>query len=193
MKYDSQIRDQSKLDFIEEVKNPKTYSSICHFIPHFPVFKTDPNATTTCKIRIVYEASTKTSHNALSLNDCLETGPNLLQQIPAMILAFRTHPIAFSANIEKAFLQIKLDKADRDATWFLWLKDPQCRASEDNLTMWRRQTIPNQKSQELQHTHQYILGNLAQRVLDQFTRVQPSQTIVTQKAFSCGGCCISSR
>ena len=46
MNYDSQIRDQIELDFIEEVKNPKIYSGICHFIPHFPVFKTDPNATT---------------------------------------------------------------------------------------------------------------------------------------------------
>ena len=135
MKYDSQIRDQIKLDFIEEVKNPKKYSGICHFIPHFPVFKTDPNATT--KMRIVNDASAKTSHNALCLNDCLETGPNLLQQIPAMIPAFRTHPIAFSADIEKAFLQIELDEADRDATRFLCLKDPQRRASEDNLQVFR--------------------------------------------------------
>ena len=135
MKYDSQIRDKIKLDFIEVFKNPKTYRGICYFIPHFPVFKTDPNATT--KMRIVYDASAKTFPNALCLNDSLETGPNLLQQIPATILAFRAHPIAFSADIEKAFLQKELDEADRDATRFLWLKDAQRRANEDNLQVFR--------------------------------------------------------
>ena len=74
-------------------------------------------------MRIVYDASAKISSKTLSLNDCLHTGPNLIQRLQSMLLAFRSHKIAFTADIEKAFLQIELNTQDRDATRFLCLKD----------------------------------------------------------------------
>ena len=74
-------------------------------------------------MRIVYDASAQRSDNSLSLNGCLHAGPNLLQGLTGILLKFRVHPIAFVADIEKAFLQIELNAADRDATRFLWLKD----------------------------------------------------------------------
>ena len=42
----------------------------------------------------------------------------------AILLRFRQHRFAFSADIEKAFLHVCLDETDRDATRFLWLSDP---------------------------------------------------------------------
>ena len=89
-------------------------------MPHFPIFKSD-SATT--KMRIVYDASARMSPKSPSLNDCLHTGPNLMQDLTGILLKFRTHKKAFSADIEKAFLQIELNSLDRDATRFLWLKD----------------------------------------------------------------------
>ena len=89
-------------------------------MPHFPVFKSD-SATT--KMRIVYDASARMSPKSPSLDDCLHTGPNLMQDLTGILLKFRTHKKAFSADIEKAFLQIELNSPDRDATRFLWLKD----------------------------------------------------------------------
>ena len=55
-----------------------------------------------------------------------------------MLLTFRSHKIAFTADIEKAFLQIELNTQDRDATRFLWLKDVDKSANNtDNLVVYR--------------------------------------------------------
>ena len=55
-----------------------------------------------------------------------------------MLLTFRSHKIAFTADIEKAFLQIELKIQGRDATRFLWLKDVDKPANNpDNLVVYR--------------------------------------------------------
>ena len=40
-----------------------------------------------------------------------------------MLLNLRKNKVAFTADIEKAFLQIELNLDDRDATKFLWLSN----------------------------------------------------------------------
>ena len=47
-----------------------------------------------------------------------------LNDLSAILLRFRQHSFAFSADIEKAFLHVFLDETDRDDTRFLWLSDP---------------------------------------------------------------------
>ena len=134
-KYNGQLLEQVNLGFIEKVRNINLHEDILHYIPHFPVFKTD-SATT--KVRIVYDASARVSSEALSLNDCLHTGPNLMQDLTGIPLKFRTHRVAFTADIEKAFLQIELNNQDRDTTRFLWLKDTNKSVnSADNLEAYR--------------------------------------------------------
>ena len=111
-----------------------TSRSHADYMPHFPVFK----ESSTTAMRIVYDASAKISSKALSLNDCLHTGPNLIQRLQDMLLTFRSLKIAFTADIEKAFLQIELNTQDRDATRFLWLKDVDKSAiNPDNLVVYR--------------------------------------------------------
>ena len=90
-----------------------------HCIPYFPVFK----ESSTTAVRIVYDTSAKITSKALSPNDCLNTGrPNLIQRLQNMLLTFRSHKITFTADIEKAFLQIELNTQDRDATRFFGSK-----------------------------------------------------------------------
>ena len=61
-----------------------------------------------------------------------------MQDLTGILPKFRTHKIAFTADIEKAFLQIELNNRDRDATRFLWLKDINKSVnSVDNLEAYR--------------------------------------------------------
>ena len=118
---------------MEQVLDPNTHQRVIHYIPHFPAFK----ESSTTAMRIIYDASAKISSTALSLNDCLHTGPDLIQRLQNMLLTFRSHKIAFTADIEKAFLQIELNTQDRDATRFLWFKDVDKSANNpDNLVVY---------------------------------------------------------
>ncbi|XP_055931931.1 uncharacterized protein LOC129962215 [Argiope bruennichi] len=56
----------------------------------------------------------------LSLNDCLETGPNVNPSILEVIMKFRRFKVAFHGDIEKAFLMIGMAPEDRKFLKFLW-------------------------------------------------------------------------
>ncbi|XP_064629239.1 uncharacterized protein LOC135488534 [Lineus longissimus] len=114
--YNDIIQDQTRRDFIEEV--PIDDVACGHYLPHRPVKK--DSATT--PIRIVYDCSCKVGEGA-SLNDCLETGPPLQNDLAAILVRFRLHHYALATDIEKAFLNVGLDAEDRKFTKFLWLTD----------------------------------------------------------------------
>ena len=50
-------------------------------------------------------------------------GPSLNPELFGLLLKFRIHPIAITADIEKAYLQINVDEGHRDFLRFLWYKD----------------------------------------------------------------------
>ncbi|UYV84431.1 hypothetical protein LAZ67_X002145 [Cordylochernes scorpioides] len=85
-----------------------TPSGQCYYIPHHCVFK---EQSTTTKLRVVFDASCKTS-NGKSLNDFLHVGPKLQQDIFNILIRFRTRPIAFSGDIEKMYRQVRIDSRD---------------------------------------------------------------------------------
>ena len=115
--YDQVLSDHLSRGFIEPV--PHDDHTRGHYIPHHAVHKESP----TTPIRIVYDCSCKQGDNP-SLNDCLEIGPTLINNLVEILLRFRLHTIAFTSDIEKAFLNVKLDEHDRNFTKFLWLSDP---------------------------------------------------------------------
>ena len=49
------------------------------------------------KVHPVFDASAK-EINGVSLNDCLETGPNMMPDLPAILLRFRRWRIALSTD-----------------------------------------------------------------------------------------------
>ena len=104
---------------MEIVKNPSVGElGRIHYLPHHPVIRQDKQTT---RIRIVYDASARS--NGPSLNDTLYVGPSFGQNIMDIMLRFRVYKVALTADIEKAFLMIKVADEDRDALRFLWLED----------------------------------------------------------------------
>ena len=59
-----------------------------------------------------------------SLNKSLLTGPDLLQNLIHVILRFRQHQFAVSADIEAMFLQVGVPDCDQPSLRFLWREDP---------------------------------------------------------------------
>ena len=89
-----------------------------HYLPHHAVIWRDKETT---KVRVVYDASTKS--DGPSLNDCLHAGPKFGQKILDILLRFWVHRVAVTTDIEKAFLMISMAEKDRDVLYFLWLQD----------------------------------------------------------------------
>ena len=115
--YGKIISDHLKRGFIEKVTTSP--SDTAHYIPHHPVKK----QSSTTPIRIVFNCSCRSSQSQPSLNDCLITGPPFLNDMCSILIRFRLHRYGLSTDIEKAFLHVNLDEADRDFTRFLWLSD----------------------------------------------------------------------
>lgn len=87
------------------------------YIPQKPVIR--ENAAST-KVHVVYDASAKAHPNAVSLNDCLYPGPPLKKKLWNVLVRSRAHPVALVGDLKKAFLQVRIREADRDALRFHW-------------------------------------------------------------------------
>ncbi|GFU30952.1 uncharacterized protein LOC103569155 [Trichonephila clavipes] len=75
-------------------------ASSSFYLPHHPV----PNKNGD-KFRVVFDGSAKSS-SGISLNDKLMVGPQLQTDLTTLLLRFRTHKIAITADIEKMLTRI---------------------------------------------------------------------------------------
>ena len=89
------------------------------YIPHKAVIRETAETT---KMRIVYDASARATPESPSLNECLYPGPPLQNQLWDILVRQRAYPIAVTADIQKAFLQIRIRECERDALRFHWRK-----------------------------------------------------------------------
>ena len=113
--YHEIMRQQLEDGILEPVPMTPSGDNI-HYVPHQPAVKDSAEST---KLRIVYDCSAKEAQQP-SLNDCLETGPSLQPKLFDILLRNRMKPNCVTGDIQKAFLQIKIDPADRDALRLFW-------------------------------------------------------------------------
>ena len=118
--YAQNIQSLLAADYIEEVKEDTPVGDVIHYLPHRGIVKEDSKTTS---LRIVMDASCKRNASSLSLNDCLHTGPNLIYSMLELLLKFRNEKYGICADIEKAFLNLQIRLADRDAMRFFFPVD----------------------------------------------------------------------
>ncbi|GFX22743.1 DUF1758 domain-containing protein [Trichonephila clavipes] len=114
--YKDVIDDYVREGIVERTSCDSLLDSQGFYLPHHAVIRSDK---TTSHIRIVFDGSAHEDGQS-SLNQNLYTGPNLHPNILELLLCFRKSPVAFTADVKSAFLQIELDFRDRDFTRFFW-------------------------------------------------------------------------
>ena len=104
-------------DIVEKV-NPEeeVTTNPVRYLPHHCVVRED-RATT--KVRVVFDAASK-DKNGIALNDLMMAGPNLNPDLYGVLIRFRLNPVAMTADIKQAFLQIELKDHEKDVVRFLW-------------------------------------------------------------------------
>lgn len=113
--YDDTIREQIQAGIVGDTPQDIEGATQVHYLPHHAVIRTNKSTT---KLQIVYDASAKTDGTP-SLKECLHVGPKFNQKLLDILIWFRAHHIAVTADIEVS-LMVSVEK-DRDALRFLWV------------------------------------------------------------------------
>ncbi len=87
--FNSALQEYLELEHAELIPSTEISVSVAYYLPVHGVFK---SSSTTTKVRPVFDASAKSS-NGVSLNDILETGPNLYPLLTDVLIRFRVHRI----------------------------------------------------------------------------------------------------
>ena len=90
---------------------------------YFPMHAVYKQSSSTTKIRAVFDASAKSS-SGVSLNDILLVGPTIHPPLIDVLLRFRLHRIALTADVSKMYRAVELTDEDKDLHRFVWRSRP---------------------------------------------------------------------
>lgn len=76
-------------------------------------------ASTTTKLRVVFDGSIKSS-NGISLNEKLLVGPTVQDDLWSILIRFRQHNYVMTGDIEKMYRQVLLSNEERDFQRIVW-------------------------------------------------------------------------
>ena len=150
-KYKKSFEDEIRRGVLEKVQDLGTVEDVCKIIQNDPYFfnrQKLADGTPVCylphqcvykqsngKFRRVHDAKAKPGKGCYSLNDCLNKGPNLIATILHVLLGFRKNKFGYSADIEKAFPTVVIDKQHRDLLRCLWVEG-------DRVVVYRFARLP---------------------------------------------------
>ena len=90
---------------------------------YLPMHAVRKEESTTTKLRVVFDASAKSS-TGISLNDSLLVGPTIHPPLIDVLLRFRTHRVALTTDVSKMYRAVKLTPANRNLHRFVWRNNP---------------------------------------------------------------------
>ncbi|XP_065091192.1 uncharacterized protein LOC135712154 [Ochlerotatus camptorhynchus] len=114
------MEEYERLNHMVKLLDPVDESQPHCYLPHHPVFK---ESSTTTKVRVVFDASCKTS-SGFSVNDLQLVGPVVQEDLLSIHIRFRIHQIAFVADVEKMYRQILLHHLFLRYQLILWRPSP---------------------------------------------------------------------
>lgn len=134
---------------------------IIHYMPHHEMVTLNEGTT---KLRVVYDAPARLK-NEKSLNDVLYGGPTTLPNLCRMLLRFRMMNNVIVADVEKAFLQLRL----RNCTKFLRLHNVNKPVKTINIKSYRFKRVPfiilsSPMPATLNHHLETNVGKMAQEI-----------------------------
>lgn len=90
-----------------------------YFLPHHCVLRPDSSTT---KLRVVFDASAR-STTGHSLNDTMMIGPPVQDTLFEILLRFRLHKYAFTADVPKMYRQVRVSPEDTKFQRIVWRDD----------------------------------------------------------------------
>ncbi|XP_055527372.1 uncharacterized protein LOC129719987 [Wyeomyia smithii] len=114
--YHEFISEYLELDHMCKIVDDGTPGIKRCFLPHHPVVKEE---STTTKLRVVFDASCRTS-TGISVNEALLVGPVIQQDLRSIVLRCRMRQIMLVSDVEKMFRQIRINPADAPLQSILW-------------------------------------------------------------------------
>lgn len=154
------MKEYEDLGHMTLVQTPRLDEPHYH-IPHHCVFKL--NSTTT-KLRVVFDASCPTSTQKC-LNDILMVSPTIQDELYIVLLRFRLHRFAITADIVKMYRQVLIESRDRKFQYILWRNSEQeeVRTYQLNTVTYGMSSAPYLAIKSLhfladQYKNQYELG-----------------------------------
>lgn len=111
-----------ELGHMREAKEQPKAGEMVYYIPHHGIMSGK-------SFRVVFDASCKTKLGK-SLNDIQFTGPKLQRDLFDILMRFRRHKIAFTADIKKMFRQIGVIEQQWNLQRIFWRSDPKAPLKE---------------------------------------------------------------
>ncbi|XP_039753328.1 uncharacterized protein LOC120628775 [Pararge aegeria] len=120
--YDDVIKGYLAKDYISPAPSYDSKDPVpIYVMPHTGILREDKLST---RLRLVVDASCRSS-SGKALNHLLHSGQNLQGDLFKIILNFRLHAVAMTADCREQFLQIVMREADRRYQCFLYRFNPQ--------------------------------------------------------------------
>jgi len=166
IEYTKFMKDYLEMGHMQEIVKESNIPKRSCYLPHHAVFK---SSSLTTKIRIVFDASARTS-SGLSLNDVLMRGPKTQEDIFSILTRFRKYQYVISSDIEKMFRQVAVAEQDWDLQRIFWRNDP-----SEALRTYRLVTVTYGTKPASFMTTQCLV-TLAQQAYEHFPRAADAIT-----------------
>ena len=112
--YVSFMQEYEQLGHMQKVDDSKQVQH--YYMPHHCVQNVESETT---KLRVVFDGSAKTE-NGVSINDLQMVGPVIQEDLFSILMRFRQHNIAVSADISKMYRQVLVQEYQRPLQRILW-------------------------------------------------------------------------